>query len=153
LTLANALPHPALILLRSFGKTYGLAGLRLGFALAAPARAAEIRAALGPWAVSGPALEVGTAALADRAWLAQTRSRLAETAATLDRVLEGAGLRVLGGTCLYRLAEARHAQEIFQKLGHAGIFVRRFAEHPTWLRFGLPAGTPAWQRLRAALAA
>jgi cobalamin biosynthetic protein CobC len=152
LSLAEALPHPALIVLRSFGKTYGLAGLRLGFALAAETRATEVRAALGPWAVSGPAIEVGCEALADRAWLTRTRAQMAESAAMLDQVLEDAGLRVLGGTCLFRLVETKEAHEVFGRLGRAGIFVRRFAEHPEWLRFGQPAGAHAWQRLRAALA-
>ncbi|HJS87564.1 MAG TPA: aminotransferase class I/II-fold pyridoxal phosphate-dependent enzyme, partial [Acetobacteraceae bacterium] len=68
-SLAPVLPHPALVILRSFGKTYGLAGLRLGFALAAPERAAAIREALGPWAVSGPAIAIGKRALGDAAWL------------------------------------------------------------------------------------
>jgi cobalamin biosynthetic protein CobC len=152
LSVADALPHPALVVLRSFGKTYGLAGLRLGFALASLARAAAIRAALGPWAVSGPAVAVGREALADRAWLMQARARLAGAASTLDGELAAGGLRVLGGTSLFRLAEANDAGEMFTKLGRAGIFVRRFAEQPTWLRFGQPADSHAWQRLRAALA-
>jgi cobalamin biosynthetic protein CobC len=152
LSVADALPHPALIVLRSFGKTYGLAGLRLGFALASPARAATIRAALGPWAVSGPSIAVGREALADREWLTRAQARLAEAASALDGELAKAGLRVLGGTRLFRLAEANNAGEVFARLGQAGIFVRRFADRPTWLRFGQPAGADAWQRLRAALA-
>jgi cobalamin biosynthetic protein CobC len=151
-SVADALPHPALIVLRSFGKTYGLAGLRLGFALAAPQRAALIRAALGPWAVSGPAIAIGCRALLDRAWLAATASRLREAADLLDTELARAGLRVLGGTSLFRLVEADDADAVFARLGRAGIFVRRFAGHPTWLRFGQPADARAWQRLRAALA-
>ncbi len=151
LSLANALPHPALILLRSFGKTYGLAGLRLGFALAAPERAATIRAALGPWAVSGPAIAIGCQALADPAWRAQAACRLADAARMLDAELVRAGLRVIGGTRLFRLAETNDAVSIFARLGRAGILIRRFAEHPTWLRFGQPADPSAWQRLRAAL--
>jgi cobalamin biosynthetic protein CobC len=83
LSVADALPHPALIVLRSFGKTYGLAGLRLGFALASPARATAIRVALGPWAVSGPAIAVGREALADRAWLTRAQTRLTEAASAL----------------------------------------------------------------------
>ncbi len=146
-----ALPHPALIVLRSFGKTYGLAGLRLGFALASPARAAAIRAALGPWAVSGPAIAIGCQALRDDTWLAATAQRLAEAAMALDAVLDGGGLRVVGGTRLFRLAAADDASAVFDRLGRAGIFVRRFSAYPRWLRFGLPAEEAAWQRLRAAL--
>jgi cobalamin biosynthetic protein CobC len=152
LSVADALPHPALIVLRSFGKTYGLAGLRLGFALASPTRAVAIRSALGPWAVSGPAIAIGRQALADRVWLTRAAAQLGDTASALDGDLTGAGLRVLGGTRLFRLTEVNEAGEVYAKLGRAGIFVRRFAERPTWLRFGQLADVHARQRLRAALA-
>jgi cobalamin biosynthetic protein CobC len=150
--IAAALPHPGLIVLRSFGKTYGLAGLRLGFALAGPERAAAIRAALGPWAVSGPALAIGARALADGDWLAATAARLAAECRDLDALLAAAGPRVVGGTKLFRLAEG-DAPAMFGRLGEAGIFVRRFAEHPRWLRFGLPGTPEAWARLRRVLVA
>jgi cobalamin biosynthesis protein CobC len=151
LSVADALPHPALIVLRSFGKTYGLAGLRLGFALASPSRARAIRGALGPWAVSGPAIAVGCAALADHVWRRETASHLANATRRLDALLASVGMRVRGGTCLYRLIESDDAGRIFVRLGRAGIFVRRFSEHPTWLRFGQPADTCAWRRLERAL--
>lgn len=151
LSLAKALPHPAIIILRSFGKTYGLAGLRLGFALAAHERATRIREALGPWAVSGPAIAIGREALGDRSWLAATAERLAQAARELDVSLSQNGLRVLGGTRLYRLADSDSSAAIFSRLGRAGIFVRRFANQPTWLRFGQPGGAGDMERLRAAL--
>jgi cobalamin biosynthesis protein CobC len=151
LSVADALPHPALIVLRSFGKTYGLAGLRLGFALASPSRARVIRAALGPWAVSGPAIALGCAALADRVWRRETASRLANAARRLDALLALGGMRVRGGTCLFRLIESDKAGGVFVHLGRAGIFVRRFGQNPTWLRFGQPADTSAWQRLEHVL--
>ena len=148
-SLAPCLPLPGIVVLRSFGKAYGLAGLRLGFALAEPALAARIRAALGPWAVSGPALHVGTAALADTAWQNQAGQRLRADAAALDRVLTGAGFQVTGGTSLFRLAETPGAADWAERLGQAGILVRSFAEAPTRLRFGIPTGS-GLQRLAAA---
>jgi cobalamin biosynthesis protein CobC len=151
-SLAAEVTRPNVLVLRSFGKFFGLAGLRLGFALAPPALAARLRAALGPWAVSGPALAIGTAALADAAWIAATRIRLATAAQRLDALLTGAGLELAGGTALFRLVHAPTAVELFDRLGHAGIFVRRFADHPTWLRFGLPGSEVEWERLAAALA-
>jgi cobalamin biosynthesis protein CobC len=151
LSVADALPHPALIVLRSFGKTYGLAGLRLGFALSSPAHAHVIRGALGPWAVSGPAIAIGCAALADHVWRRETASRLANATRRLDALLALSGMRVLGGTCLFRLIESDSAGQIFIRLGRAGIFVRRFGEHPTWLRFGQPADASAWRRLERVL--
>lgn len=152
LSVAPLLPRPGLVVLRSFGKAYGLAGLRLGFALASPELADAIRDALGPWAVSGPALHVACRALADRAWTAATAERLRREAAGLDRVLAGAGLRVLGGTSLFRLAEAEDADAVFARLGRAGILVRRFAGDPHRLRFGLPRDAEQTDRLARALA-
>ncbi len=140
-----------IVVLRSFGKFFGLAGLRLGFALAAPALAARLCARLGPWAVSGPALAIGTAALADAAWIAATRTSLAEAACRLDGLLTQAQLDVVGGTSLFRLVRTPAAPRLFDQLGRAGILVRRFAAEPTRLRLGLPGDESQWQRLRAAL--
>ena len=140
------------VVLRSFGKFYGLAGLRLGFALATPEMATRLTAWLGPWAVSGPAIAAGVAALGDRAWADEMRTQLAQEARRLDAMLSGAGLAVVGGTSLFRLVESRTARDLFSHLGHSGIMVRRFDQHPSWLRFGLPADEPQWERLRVALA-
>jgi cobalamin biosynthetic protein CobC len=103
-SLAPRLPLPGLIVLRSFGKTFGLAGLRLGFALCGPAEAQRLRAALGPWAVSGAAVEIGVRAYGDRDWLAQSAARLGRDGARLDALLRAAGFEILGGTPLSRLA-------------------------------------------------
>ena len=148
LSLAPTLPSNA-IALRSFGKTYGLAGLRLGFAVATPPMARSIRNALGPWAVSGPAIAFGTAALADDAWRDATRARLQADVAQLDALLTRSGLRVAGGTLLFRLAQHAGAAAAFDRLGRSGILVRRFDAQPSWLRFGIPGG--GWDRLAAAL--
>ena len=145
------LPLPGVVVLRSFGKAYGLAGVRLGFALAAPALALRIRTALGPWAISGPALHAGTAALRDTAWRDATGQRLRADAARLDGLLAHAGLRVLGGTVLFRLAEARDAPARVDRLGQAGVLVRSFADAPTRIRFGMPGAAEDWGRLAAAL--
>ncbi|MDT7951035.1 MAG: threonine-phosphate decarboxylase CobD [Acetobacteraceae bacterium] len=151
LSLAPALPHPALIILRSFGKAYGLAGLRLGFALSAAATAERLRLALGPWAVSGPAATAGIVALADAEWRRLAAGRLAADTARLDGLLRSAGLDVQGGTLLFRLARSETAPSWFARLGRAGILVRRFDADPALLRFGLPANQPAWDRLEKAL--
>lgn len=144
-------PPANAVLLRSFGKTYGLAGLRLGFAIAPPATAAAIRSALGPWPVSGPATVVGAAALADTAWLHTARTRLVADAARLDALLTAAGLTIIGGTLLFRLAQAPGAASLFDRLARAGILTRPFPAHPTWLRFGIPAPQD-WPRLTEVLA-
>jgi cobalamin biosynthetic protein CobC len=151
--LASEVSFGNIVVLRSFGKFFGLAGLRLGFALAAPPLAQRIASLLGPWAVSGPALAVGAQALADQAWITATRNRLAEAAKKLDAILADAGLNIVGGTTLFRLAHSRAADEVFQHLGRAGIFVRKFPDHPAWLRFGLPAAEQDWQRLQNTMTA
>lgn len=141
-----------IVVVRSFGKFFGLAGLRLGFALAAPDIAARLKAWLGPWAVSGPAIAIGEAALQDLAWMQSTREALACSAARLDALLARTDRDVVGGTLLFRLVQTMAAGELFDQLGRAGILVRRFEEQPTWLRFGLPRGEEAWTRIASALA-
>lgn len=149
-SLAGDLPGNAVVL-RSFGKTYGLAGLRLGFAIAHEPLATRLREDLGPWAVSGPALTIGAAALADDAWLQATATRLADDARRLDALLVSAGFTILGGTTLFRLASHPTAHGKVEDLARAGIHVRAFGHQPTWLRFGLPAGDEEFRRLSAAL--
>jgi cobalamin biosynthetic protein CobC len=150
-TLAPEVGHGGLVVLRSFGKFYGLAGLRLGFALAAAPLAARLRATFGPWPLSGPALAVGEAALADASWAHTMREVLARDAARLNQLLAGAGLEIAGGTSLFRLVRSPATGTLADHLGRAGIIVRRFAEAPTSLRFGLPADEAACARLAAAL--
>jgi cobalamin biosynthetic protein CobC len=140
-----------LIALRSFGKFFGLAGLRLGFALLDQPSAVRLAAMLGPWAVSGPALAIGAAALADTAWIEVMRHRLVAASGRLDGILIGAGLGIPGGTALFRLVRTPAAPALFQHLGRAGILVRIFPDNTTWLRFGLPAGEEEWQRLQIAM--
>jgi cobalamin biosynthetic protein CobC len=151
-SLAEGLSGGNVVVLRSFGKFFGLAGARLGFALAAPKIAARLLAMLGPWAVSGPALAIGAKALADAAWIRKAQTRLEGSAKKLDGILTKSGLDIVGGTNLFRLGRTAAASEMFDHLGRAGILVRRFPERADWLRFGLPANAPAWRRLQIALA-
>ncbi len=137
---------PGLIVLRSFGKFFGLAGLRLGFALCDDVLAMALRSVLGPWSVSGPALHIGHQALADVAWQAQTRQQLSEASSRIIRVLENAGLRVIGGTNLFRLVETDGAAS-HVKLARAGIWTRAFDFSPNIMRVGLPGVEADWKRL------
>ena len=139
------------VVLRSFGKFFGLAGLRLGFALTSKALASRIDALLGPWAVGGPTIAVAEQAMTDAAWASRTIVKLNEGSRALDKVLSGIGLAVVGGTALFRLTESRDAQELFMRLGAAGILVRRYEDAQSRLRWGIPGSDMAWRRLRSAL--
>ena len=150
-SLAGDVGRGNLVVLRSFGKFFGLAGIRLGFALLDQPAAVRLAALLGPWAVSGAALAVGAAALADTAWIGETRHRLSAAAGRLDAILIGAGLGIPGGTALFRLARTPAAAALFHHLGRAGILVRNFPDNATWLRFGLPGGEEDWLRLQIAM--
>jgi cobalamin biosynthetic protein CobC len=140
-----------LIILRSFGKLFGLAGVRLGFVLAPPDTARTIRRWLGDWPVSGPAIVIGTAAYRDLAWQTAQRGRLAADAARLDRLIAAAGLRSCGGTALFRLIEMDNAEALFRHLAAAHILTRPFADNADRLRIGLPAREDQWARLTHAL--
>lgn len=150
-SLAGALP-PRTIVLRSFGKTYGLAGLRLGFAIADAAIADALYGELGPWAVSGPALEIGRRALDDDAWLQATATRLTEDRQRLDGILKQAGFAILGGTLFFCLAGQADVPAVAERLGRHGIHVRTFRNRPNAMRFGMPRSADEFLRLTAALA-
>jgi cobalamin biosynthesis protein CobC len=150
-SVAAAVGRKGLVVLRSFGKFHGLAGLRLGFALADPPTIAAIAAALGPWAISGPAIVIGTQALGDEDWAVATRARLRSDAGRLDRLLHRAGGEILGGTDLFRLVRTAVGVDWTGRLGIMGIHVRGFDGTLDTLRFGLPGTEACWQRLAAAL--
>lgn len=140
-----------IIVLRSFGKFYGLAGLRLGFAIAAAPVAQKLEAELGPWAVAGPALEYGIRALADAEWRDSMRIRLVNEAARLDELLGRFGVPVAGGISLFRFVHFPQAASLFAELGGQGILLRNFDWDSSALRVGLPATEAEWRRFESAL--
>jgi len=152
-SLAGQTGREGLLVLRSFGKFYGLAGLRLGFVLGSRADIAALADMAGPWPVSGPAIAIGRAALADRAWAEATTARLTAEAARLDALAEGAGWKPLGGCELFRLYDTPDARAAQDRLARARIWSRIFPWSGRWLRLGLPGGDAEWARLAAALAA
>jgi L-threonine-O-3-phosphate decarboxylase len=141
---------PNLIVLRSLGKFFGLAGARVGFAIAAPELLARLHEIIGPWAVAHPSRAAARLALADADWQAAQRARLAAAAERLAQLLRDAGLGESSGTALFRYVATPRAPEIFAALARRGVLVRMFAA-PAALRFGLPGSAAAWERLAAAL--
>lgn len=152
-SLAGDVVEGGIVVLRSFGKFFGLAGVRLGFALADQLTTERLDAQLGPWAVAGPALEYGIRALSDTKWQAAMRQRLGQDAARLDALLGRFDVPVVRGTSLFRYLSFAEAPSLFSALGEDGVLVRHFAERPGVLRIGLPGSEPEWQRLESALAA
>lgn len=139
------------VVLRSFGKFFGLAGIRLGFVVADRPLAQSLRNELGDWPVSGPAIEVARRAYADRDWHEQQRRRLHTASERLLALLRRHGLHDAGGTTQFRLVETANAAGLFDHLCAHGVLVRPFTERPAALRVGLPGTEQDWSRLTAAL--
>ncbi len=149
----SLLPHAGqgnLLILRSFGKFWGLAGARLGAVFGAQHEIDTLTAMAGPWPVSGPALHIAARAYADRAWADATRARLAHDAARMDTMARGAGWGVVGGTDLFRLYDMADAAGAQDQLARAQIWSRIFPYSNRWLRLGPAGGAAEWERLEAA---
>lgn len=143
--------RPGTLILKSFGKFWGLAGARLGFAIGDPLLIDRLRPMLGPWAVAGPTLAIATAALSDDRWAQETRERLATDAHRLDALLQRSGATPIGGTPLFRLYDTADAGAWQDSLARHRILTRIFPYSSRWLRLGLPYGD-GWTRLEQALA-
>jgi cobalamin biosynthetic protein CobC len=138
------------LVLRSVGKFYGAGGVRLGFAITSHPIAGRLKAALGAWPIPAQALAFGLTGLADSEWAARQRTRLKDAASEFDTVLTDGGLRILGGTALFRLAAHRASPDLFVHLARLGILTRPFRDRGA-LRFGLPKDPEELTRLRDAL--
>jgi cobalamin biosynthetic protein CobC len=140
-----------IVVLRSFGKFYGLAGVRLGFALGDPEIIGRMRAFAGPWAVGGPAIVAGQAALADAEWQGETIARLARDTVRMDALAEAAGWSPVGGTVLFRTYDTGDAAAVQARLARTQIWTRCFPYSQGWLRIGLPGTEEDWARMEAAM--
>ncbi|WP_299329052.1 threonine-phosphate decarboxylase CobD [Parasphingopyxis sp.] len=150
-SMAAAAGKEGLVVLRSFGKFFGLAGIRLGAVLAPSGLLERLDARLGDWDVSGPALSVGAAAYRDRDWQEATRERLRDASLSLREMLASTELRDIGGTDLFRFAFTSDAGLLWRQLAEQGIAIRRFAGDLHHVRIGLPGTDRSLARLRAAL--
>ncbi|KTT50494.1 threonine-phosphate decarboxylase [Pseudomonas oryzihabitans] len=142
---------PGLIVLRSFGKFFGLAGMRLGFVLAAPALLESLDEHLGPWTVNGPSRYLAQQLLADQEAQQRQREALLQAGERLAALLAGHDLPPSGGCALFQLLRRPDAVALHEHLARQAIFTRLFP-HLAALRFGLPADESGWQRLDQALA-
>ncbi|MEF2547562.1 threonine-phosphate decarboxylase CobD [Aurantimonas sp. E1-2-R+4] len=152
MSLASEAGRPGLLIHRSFGKFFGLAGLRLGFALTTLDLAEQLSERLGPWAVSGPALVCAEALLGNDAAIQATRQRIRRQAERLFEAVLDRRTPLIGRTALFATIRHERAGALFEALCRRRILTRPFAERPDWLRIGNPAGPDDAARLRAALA-
>lgn len=153
-SLASYAGEPGLIVLRSLGKFFGLAGVRVGFVLAWPRLLEQLTGILGPWTVTGPALEVARMALTDTPWQLETRECLVQQGDRLKRLLTHFGPAPAGGSSLFQYCPTQQAAYWHDALARRGILTRLFGVHAgalPALRFGLPGDETAWQRLEEAL--
>jgi cobalamin biosynthetic protein CobC len=142
--------RPGLIVLRSVGKFFGLAGIRLGFVAAHADLLRELADLLGPWTISGPAQQIALAALSDQAWQAQTRAQLAANGERLRTLLAEHHIQS-SGTPLFQWWPEAQPEAFWQHMAQRGIWVRLFTQAARGIRLGLPPDEAGWQRLHTAL--
>lgn len=150
LSVIHACGTPGLIVLRSIGKFFGLAGARVGFVAAHDTLLADLANYLGPWTVSGPAQRITRAALEDREWQRASANRLASEGARLRALLMAAGMAPQG-TPLFQWWPEPRAEEFHQHMATRGIWVRLFTSAARGIRLGLPPNEAAWTQLEQAL--
>ncbi len=143
-----------LIVLRSMGKFFGLAGMRCGFIFAEPKILQALADKLGPWSLSGPTRYVAKRALQDISWILESKNNLLIASKRLYDLLNKYNLEVSGGTALFQWVEHLNAKSIYTFFAEQGILLRYFEENisiASSLRFGLPAKEEQWQRLEDVL--
>ncbi|RDY68942.1 threonine-phosphate decarboxylase CobD [Lysobacter soli] len=145
-SLCDVSDRDGLIVLRSVGKFFGLAGARAGFVCAAPSMLAAMNEVLGPWTIPGPSRHVLRAALADTAWHAMQRERLSAYGSRLRTTLESTGFLPDAGCAFFQWKRDPRAAALHEALARRGILTRLF-DTPSSLRFGLPPDDAGFRRL------
>lgn len=150
-SLARFASRPGLVVLRSLGKFFGLAGARVGFVAAEATLLQALQDELGPWSVAGPARFAAIAALRDRDWQVQTRAALIASGRRLHELLGCSGIDALG-TALFQWWRHERAAELHRALARQGILTRRINDGDSGgVRIGLPGAEADWRRLEQAL--
>ena len=148
-SLISSTPRQGLIVLRSLGKFFGLAGIRVGFVMAEAELLGRLQQQLGIWSISNPARWVAQQALQDRTWQKYTRQQLLEKSQRLGGLLQQYKLNSSGQSSLFHWVKKDDAERIYLQLAQQGVLVRLFAQ-PSSLRFGLPKDSD-WEKLERAL--
>lgn len=141
-----------LLVLRSFGKYFGLAGLRLGFAFGPSLVIQRLGERLGPWPVSGPAILIGREALQNKKWITGTRRKLKKNRIAFEQLLSNSTIEIIGATDLFVLIQLDKATELYEHLAMHKILTRPFPGREDWLRIGIPGKKASLTRFSKALA-
>jgi len=149
-SVADCSQLPGLVVLRSVGKFFGLAGLRVGFVAAQDKLLQPLAELLGPWTISGPAQQVARTALEDQAWQRRTYAELRAAGGRLHRLLAASGISAQG-TALFQWWPAAQPEAFHEHMARRGIWVRLFRDAARGIRLGLPPDETGWQRLEQAL--
>ena len=146
--------HPNLVVFRTFSKAWGLAGLRVGYLIAAPAVAATIRKTAISYSVNALALEAAEAAVWDREHLAATNRQIAAARAIVAAAADRLGLATAGTAGNFVMLRV----PLSDMLVHRRLMARGFAARamtafrcPGWLRVSLGA-LPVMDAFAGALA-
>jgi len=146
---------PGLIILRSIGKFFGLAGIRCGFVISDNEMLQRLSQKLGPWTLSGVTRFIATQALLDKTWQDDSRKSIVESSKRLNNMLSQVGLTPRGGTALFQWVEHEQAKDLYQAFAEKGVLIRLFAKQGKMtkpsLRFGLPKNEKQWQQLSETL--
>lgn len=121
------------VVLRTFSKTYGLAGLRLGYAVAPPECVALLNRVRQPFNVSAMAQVAALAALEDDAHVERTRRLVADGLSTLESAFRRLGLAYVPASANFVLVRVGDGRRVFQALMRRGVIVRPMEA------YGLPA--------------
>ncbi|MGH7710116.1 MAG: pyridoxal phosphate-dependent aminotransferase [Gemmatimonadaceae bacterium] len=125
---ADIVQHGRAIVVRTFSKAFGLAGLRVGYAVGTPALMLEIEKARGPFPVTNVALRAATAAVtADLPWVQARVEDAIAARVELVRLLRTRGFTPLASAGNFVLVPVPNARDVAQRLAAIGIAVRAFS--------------------------
>lgn len=149
-----ALAYPNVVVLRTFSKAWGAAGLRVGYALGDARVVSWLRTVGHPYPVAAPSLAAVERLLVARPWPRERIAAVRRRRELLITLLGRLGAETLPSQGNFVLARPASAERLRSGLARRGIAVRGFPDHPllrSWVRITVPAGAAAWRRLERGL--
>ena len=127
-----------IIVIRSFGKFFGLAGLRLGYVFSGKEIIRKFKRFFGPWQISKMSVKIATIAFSDDVWIKKTKNNLNEKANAIDNLMKKINWKITGGTNLFRLYSTSNSDLAQKLLAEKFIWSRKFSYSKKWIRLGIP---------------